>query len=44
MAGAKTEGSSEMNLCRTMANNIGLHGVNLRFCGAFGGGMKWKSL
>jgi len=41
---AKREGSSEMNLCRTMVNNIGPHGVNLLFCGAFGVGMKWRSL
>lgn len=41
---AKREGSFEMNLCRTMANNIGPHGENLLFCGAFGVGMKWRSL
>lgn len=40
MVDAKREGSSEMNLCRRMANNIGPHGVNLLVCGAFGVGMK----
>ena len=41
---AKREGSSEMNLCRMMVNNIGLHGVSPLFYGAFGVGMKWRSL